>query len=143
MQNEIHRYFSEFKGINRIPATLFIAAVVLLSLTACGSGFKIGDFGSVNKATELAVDCKTDEALEAVKHAEQGGGLGASMAELERVAILREAGRLAEADKALAERNKRWNVNAKDAANAEKAVDEVVENIRVERQKKTGSRTCK
>lgn len=143
MQNEIHRHFSEFFRTNRILATLFIAAVVLLSLTGCGSGLKFGDIDAVNKASELAVDCKTDEALEAVNRADQGGGLGASIGDLQRVAILREAGRLAEADAAMAERNKRWNVNAKDAAEAEKSVDDAVEQIRVERQKKTGSRTCK
>ena len=143
MQNKNHLHFSKFYRTNRILATIFIAAVVLISLTGCGSGFKIGDFKSVNKATELAVDCKTEEALEAVNRADQGGGLGASIGDLQRVAILREAGRLAEADAAMAERNKRWNVDAKDAAEAEKSVDETVEKIRVERQKKTGSRTCK
>lgn len=42
----------------------------------------------------------------------------------------------------MAERNRRWNVDAKNAAEAEEAVAKSMEEMRSERQKRTGRRTC-
>jgi conjugal transfer/entry exclusion protein len=42
----------------------------------------------------------------------------------------------------MAERSERWQVDAKDVAEAEKSVAKTVEGIRAERQKRTGHLTC-
>jgi hypothetical protein len=119
---------------------LFVATASLLS--AC-SVFKFGEIGAVKEANELAIACKTHEALAAVDRAEQGGGLGASIGDLQRVVILRDAGRVAEANATMVERNKRWNADAKNVKEAEDAVAKSLEEMRAERQKRTGRRTCK
>ena len=111
-------------------------------LSGCGSGLKAGDVDAVNEASEVAIVCKTNEALAAVDRASGGGGLGACISDLQRVVMLRDGGRSAQADAAMAERNKRWGVGARAAAEAEKSVAESVEQMRYERQKRTGRRTC-
>ena len=126
----------------RIPLTripLPLAVFVLPALAACGW---MGDTGSVKDATKLAIECRTDEALAAVKQAEQGGGLSSYLADLEEVVILRDAGRMPEADAAMAARNERIEADADNAAEAEKAVEESLAELRAEREKKTGSATC-
>ena len=124
----------------------FLLTILLLtgsaSLILACSVFKIGEIGSVKEANELAITCKTDEALAAVDRAVQGGGLGSSIGDLQRVVILRDAGRTAEANAAMAERNTRWNADAKNVAEAEGAVTESMEELRAEREKRTGRRTC-
>ena len=121
-----------------LPVMLIAAASILLY--ACG--FKYGDVDAVKQAENLAIACKTDEALAALDRATQGGGLAGGMADLMRVAFLRDAGRMAEADAAMKQRNERWKADAENAAEAEKAVDESVEELRAERQKQAGHRTC-
>lgn len=100
----------------------------LLGFTVLLSGclFNAGDTDSVKEASELAIDCKTKEALAAVERASQGGGLGASVADLLQVAILRDAGRTEEANDAMAERNERWKVDDRNIAEAEKSVAKTV-----------------
>ena len=116
----------------------------LLGFTVLLSGclFKVGDTDSVKEASELAIDCKNKEALADDERASQGGGLSASIADLLRVAILRDVNRTEEAEAAMAERSERWQVDAKDVAEAEKSVAKTVEGIRAERQKRTGHLTC-
>jgi hypothetical protein len=55
--------------------------------------------------------------------------------------VLRDAGRTAAADAAMAERNRRANASTQDAAEAERAVAKAVEDLRGERERETGSRT--
>lgn len=102
----------------------------------------MGDTGSVKDANKLAIECRTDEALAAVEQAEQGGGLSSYIADLQKVVILRDAGRIAEADAAMAARNKRAEATTEEAAEAEEAVQESLADLRAEREKKTGSATC-
>jgi hypothetical protein len=108
-------------------------------LSACGS---IGDTGAVKQANELAIACQTDQALIAVDRAARGGGLGANIADLQRVVILRDAGRTSEAAAAMAERNARVGADAEAAAEAERAVSQSLADLRTERQKRTGRGTC-
>ena len=83
-------------------------------------------------------------ALAAVGRAAQGGGLSASIAELQQVVILRDAGRAAEANAAMAERNARAGAGAgaEAAAEAERAVSKSLDDLRAEREKQTGQRIC-
>jgi hypothetical protein len=122
-------------------ALVVTAAVVLLSACATSS-FKVGDIEDVGKASDLAIACKTTEALADADKAAQGGGLGGAMGGLMRIVILRDAGRTAEADAALADRNKRLNSSAKDAAEAEASIAKTVEQLRAERLKRDGRSTC-
>lgn len=94
------------------------------------------------KGLKLAVHCKTEEALKVLDEAEKGGGLSAKLAILEREAVLREAGRDEEADAVRAKRENDPNTTDKDKAEAEKSIQDTIENIRKEREKQTGSRTC-
>jgi hypothetical protein len=129
---------------NTMKRSLFIIllfAGTASLLTAC-SVFKFGEIGAVKEANELAIACKIDEALAAVDRAVQGGGLGASIGDLQRVVILRDAGRVAEANAAMVERNERWDADAKNVSEAEEAVAKSLEEMRAERQKRTGRRTC-
>jgi hypothetical protein len=96
----------------------------------------------VKNANELAIDCETDKALIVVDRAAGSGGLSANIAELQRVVILRDAGRMSEADAALAERNKDAGADAQAAAEAVRALSESLEELRAERKKRTGRRTC-
>lgn len=96
----------------------------------------------MKKANRLAIECETDKALAAVDRAAQGGGLGANIADLRRVVILRDAGRTAEANAAMAERNARAGADAEAAAEAERAVSKSLNDLRAEREKRTGKRVC-
>lgn len=122
---------------NRTRALLTI--LTLPTLSACGM---MGDTGAVKDANELAIECRIDEALAAVEQAEQGGGLGSYIADLQKVVILRDAGRMEEAEAAMAARNERAEATAEEAAEAEEAVQESLSDLRAERQKQTGSATC-
>jgi purine nucleoside permease len=102
----------------------------------------MGDTDAVKKANDLAIACETDKALMAVDRAAKSGGLGAGIADLQRVVILRDAGRMSEADAAMAERNERAGADAQAAAEAERAVSKSLEELRAERQKQTGRRIC-
>ncbi|MFZ1954691.1 MAG: hypothetical protein WAU34_04295 [Desulfobacterales bacterium] len=124
----------------RILVPSILAAISAFLLAACG--LKVGDVKSVNEANEMAINCETDQALAAVDRASQSEGIGAALGDLDRVAILRDAGRIQEAEAAMAERNKRWNAAAENMAKAEEAVKETVKKIRDEREKRTGKRTC-
>jgi len=114
---------------------LCAAAFAITLLASCGT---LGDTGAVKEANELAIACETDEALRAVDRAARGGGLGANIANLQRVVILRDAGRLSEADAAMAERNARAGADAE----AERSVSKSLEDLRAERLKQTGRRVC-
>ena len=118
---------------------LSLCAGAAMLLSACG--LKIENTGAVKEAEELAINCKTDEALAALDRAKGEMSIAAAIADLQRVVILRDAGRTAEADAAMAERNTRWKADAKNADDAEKSVAQSVEQMRAERQKRTGRRT--
>ena len=125
-------------GLRRV-GTLCVAAFAITLLASCGS---LGDTGAIKEANELAIACKTDEALRAVDRAAIAGGLGANIADLQRVVILRDAGRRSEDDAAMAERNARAGADAEARVQAERSVSKSLEDLRVERQKKTGRRIC-
>ena len=78
----------------------------------------------------------------AVDRAAASGGLSANIADLQRVVILRDAGRMSAADAAMAERNTRAGADAEAAADAERAVSQAIEEMRAERHKLTGRRNC-
>jgi hypothetical protein len=126
---------SLFSRVGRVSMAVFASTV----LSACGS---IGDTGAVKQANELAIACQTDQALIAVDRAARGGGLGANIADLQRVVILRDAGRTSEAAAAMAERNARVGADAEAAAEAERAVSQSLADLRAERRKRTGRGTC-
>lgn len=126
---------SLFSRVGRVSMAVLASTV----LSACGS---IGDTGAVKQANELAIACQTDQALMAVDRAARGGGLGANIADLQRVVILRDAGRTSEAAAAMAERNARVGADAEAAAEAERAVSQSLADLRTERQKRTGRGTC-
>jgi len=116
-----------------------VLAPMITVLAACGT---LGDTGAVKEANTLAIACRTDQALMAVDRAARGGGLGANIADLQRVIILRDAGRISEADTAMAERNARVGADAEAVAEADRAVAKSVEELRAEREKQAGRRTC-
>ena len=129
-------------GITRLYGirNFFLAGAAVATLAACGT---MGDTGAVKDAYQQAIACETDKALASVDRAARGGGLGAELADLQGVVILRDAGRTSEAAAALAERNARVNADAEAAAEAEKGVAESLAELRAERQESTGRRTCR
>ena len=127
-----HRFFRHCRG-------LLVAGVSMATLSACGS---LGDTSAVKEANKLAIGCETDKALAAVDRAAQSGGLSANIADLQQVVILRDAGRTAKANAAMAERNARAGADAEAAAEAERAVSKSLDDLRAEREKQTGQRVC-
>ena len=121
---------------------MLLVAVPALLLSACDNKLKVGDMEDVGKASNLAVACKTAEALSLAGDAKKDGGLAASMSGLVRIAILRDAGRTAEADAELALISKRINESPQDAAKTNASIDKTVENFRAERLKVAGRATC-
>ena len=114
----------------------------LLLLAASISGFSIA--GAVGEGMKLAVECKTDEALEVLDKAQKKRGLTGALAILELEAVLRDAGRDEQADAIQAKReSKQAGMTEKQKEEAEKAILETVDNIRNERKKQTGSATCR
>ena len=112
---------------------IFFLLAITTSLSAC----------AIAEGMKLAVHCQTDEALAAISTSEQGSGVTANLAMLEHEAILRDAGRIEEADAIRAKRESDPNMTEKEKADAEKAVLDTIENLRNEREKQTGSRLCK
>ena len=110
---------------------------IFVSITGFSWGGKIGE------AMKLAVHCETDKAVKVITEGEGDGVLG-TMAFLEHEAILRDAGRNQAADMVRKKRESNTpDMTDQDKADAEKAVRDTVENIRKEREKQTGSATCK
>jgi len=124
-----------------ISNSLKTAVAILLAalLASCGS---IGDTGSVKKASDLAIDCQTDEALSELATAEAGGGLSKYLAGLERVGILRDAGRTAEAVEALRAYKSMPETASSNDEEIEKSLKKFVDELRKERLERTGTATC-
>ena len=125
------------------PSRLALAALLsgsTLALMACGPVIPRGDIESAKKAMDLAVECKTDEAVAASQRASQSGGLGGALGDAERVVILREAGRNSQADAARAAYLSKAGASA--AAELDKSTALGVEQIRVDRAKRSGKRSC-
>lgn len=80
--------------------------------------------------------------MNAVEQTEESGGIAAIMADFEREAILRDAGRIEEADAFKAARDQRTDIDEETKVSAEKAVLDLVQSIRKERKEKTGSPNC-
>lgn len=122
----------------RLFVTGSIAAAAMFT-GGCGS---LGDTGSIRAASDLAIDCRTDEALAALDKAEQSGGLSKYLAGLERVGILRDAGRDDEAARALAAYKAQPEMASSDDDEIERSLDKFVADLRDERREKSGSATC-
>ena len=119
---------------------LLMLICMVMALSACS--FFYGDIKSARKAIDLAIDCQTDEALNTLVETEEGGGIAAIMADFEREAILRDAGRLEEAEAVKLARDNRTDIDEKTKNDAEQSILELVQRIQEEREKKTGSPDC-
>lgn len=97
---------------------------------------------SIAQGMKYAVQCDADKAIASIVDNEKDPGLMSNLAYLEHEAILREAGRIEEADKIRQKREQIFKLSAQEKAEAEKAITETVDNIRSERLKQTGSRSC-
>ncbi len=127
---------------SRIVKFVSSTVVVMLAatvLTGCGMA---GDTQSIKSATDLAIDCRTDEALAALDKAQQGGGLGKYLSYVERLGILRDAGRTAEAEKALEAYMALPETASSDPEKTEKSIQEFIDEMRKERKERTGSASC-
>ncbi len=123
----------------RLPIIALLGALPF-ALAGCGSSLKMGDTDSAKRAMELAIQCKTDDAIAASRIASQSGGLGGALGDIERLVILREAGRDAQADTARA--TLLSTPGSVSAAELDKTTMQGVEQIRSDRAKRTGKRQC-
>jgi hypothetical protein len=96
----------------------------------------------VKEANELAISCRTDEALALAAQTSNGDTLAGGLADLQRVVFLRDAGRLQEADRALDERNRRVGADAEARAETEQAVEQSLVDLWAERRERTGQSLC-
>lgn len=108
-----------------------------------GGCVSLGNTGAVEEANELAISCRTDEALALAARTANGQTLAGGLAELQRVVFLRDAGRLAEADRALDARNRRVKADAVARAETERALESSLSELRAERRKRTGQSHCR
>lgn len=111
-----------------------------LALIGCSS---VGDTNAVKQANELAIACRTDEALALARQTASGTTLAGGLAELQAVVFLRDAGRTAEANRALAARNDRVGADAEARAETEQAVAQSLADLRAERRERTGQPLCR
>ncbi|MBE9639905.1 hypothetical protein [Salipiger mangrovisoli] len=122
-------------------ATLFC---VPLLLAACTAAPDAPDAPAARgDALELAIACRHDAGLAVLDSAAQARGGASSSDELQRVILLRDAGRTMDAARVLRERNARDDVTVQDAVHSGTAVEEGLERIRSERAARTGNRFCR
>jgi hypothetical protein len=114
----------------------------LMSLLLAGC-VSLGSTDAVKEANELAISCRTDEALSLAARTSHGQTLAGGLAELQRVVFLRDAGRSAEADKVLDARYRRINATATARAETERAVETSLGELRAERRERTGRSLCR
>ena len=115
----------------------FFRFVFLIAVAASISACAIG------KSIKLAVDCQTDEALQVIDEATKGGGVTAEMAKLEREAVLRDAGRIDEAEAYRAKRESKPGMTEKEKQDAQESILKTVEELRKDREKRTGIPKCR
>ena len=116
--------------------------LIVVSMAFGSSCAWVGDTGSVKTATDLAVECKTDEALKALDRAERAGGLGMYLADLERIGILREAGREEEARRALETYRALPETASTSDQELEASISDFISELQKERLERTGKSTC-
>ncbi len=114
-------------------------ALVGFSLSGCVS---FGNTDAVKQANELAIACRTDEALALTAQTTEAQTLAGGIAELQRIVFLRDAGRFAEADRLLDARNQRLGADAQDKAETESAIEDSLADLRAERRSRTGQSVC-
>lgn len=117
--------------------------LLLQGCVSAGGGFLSSDgIADVKAANEYAITCQTELALASADRAAQAGGFGGGIGELQRVVFLRDAGRTAEAAQALDARNRRWKASAKEAQDADRAINRSLDKLHNERRTRTGSPQC-
>ncbi len=125
------------------PVALALGPLLLAACTHSAPPSSAPESAGVSaEVTELAVACRHDEALAALDQLEAGMGGSTSATELQRVVVLRNAGRTMDAARVLRERNARDDVTVEAAVQSGTAVENELELIRSERAARTGSRSC-
>ena len=124
----------------RLSAVLILGSIFVSQAALAGA--IIGDVKDTKEGIKQAINCNHDEALQKLDAAIPEGGFAAELAVLEKVVVLIDAGREKEANDVMAERNERTDASEDEIAKAEASVEETLENLRDEREKQTGSRTC-
>jgi hypothetical protein len=102
----------------------------------------LGDTDGVKRANELAIACDLSGALAIIDQTRASGGLSSNIAQLQRMVFLRDAGRMRDANAALAEWNRATGATAAEAADTERSVQRSLADLRAERQARTGSPEC-
>ncbi len=120
-------------------ATILTATVLVAQLTGCGA---IGDMSAIKEASEYAVNCQPDKAIKTLEKAHQEGGLGGYMAMLEKVVVLRDAGRTSAAEAALEDYMALPEVDAGDRTETEESIQKSLKELRKLREEQTGKPTC-
>jgi len=116
-----------------------VSTAIRLALSGCGT---IGDTWAIKDASEYAIDCQPDMALATLDRAQSKGGLSAYIAELEKIVVLQDAGREKESAAALQSYHAEHGETAENRAKTEKSIQEALEELRDQRLKKSGQRTC-
>ena len=119
----------------------FVFVSTFASQTAL-AGAIMGDVKDTKEGMKLAIKCDHEQALQKLDKAIAEGGFAAQLADLEKVVVLIDAGRDREAKDVMAERNARIDASEDEISEAEASVKETLENLRDEREKQTGRRTC-
>ncbi|SDI39670.1 hypothetical protein [Alloyangia pacifica] len=125
------------------PVALALGPLLLAACTHSAPPVSAPEGAAVSaEVTEFAVACQHDAALAALDQVEAGMGGSTSATELQRVVLLRNAGRTMDAARVLRERNARDDVTVEAAVQSGTVVENELELIRSERAARTGSRSC-
>lgn len=108
-------------------------------LSSCAS--PKADTSALDEARELTIACDHGAALAAIDRA-TASGVPPSTAELQRVVILRDAGRTMDAARVLRLRNALPEVTVEDAVHSGTAVEEGLADLRGARSARTGRPYC-
>lgn len=111
-------------------------------LAACTDPAVVAQPQSFDASTELAIACRHDEALATLTSTEAARGGSTSASELQRVILLRNAGRTMDAASVLRQRNARDDVTADEAVQSGTQVEDALDSIRAQRAARSGSRSC-
>jgi hypothetical protein len=117
---------------------LLLAAAALL-IQGCST---TGQTRTMNELKRLNIECRHDEALAMLDRAIENGDMPTELGAFERVVILRDAGRQADADAAFAQWQEDSGAGQGRANDVKLGIDLSFSELQQERRQKTGSPTC-
>ncbi len=123
------------------PTILLSALLVVAALLLQGCN-TTGQTRTMNELKKLKLACQHEEALATLDRALENGDMPVDLGAFERVVILRDAGRPADANAAFAQWQEETGAGQGQANHAKQGIDLSFAELQQERRRQTGSPTC-